>query len=153
MDSARERWLAALLGGSGTLVAVTVVEVVPEMLRRDLTLRWQAAAFFAMVFAVGALFGWIGHFLFIYVARGPIVGRAIVVGAAMGAAIGGITWLFTFLGRDVFFPFHPRAGYVEALVQVSRTAMIAGPLGGVAASLAVVRHLRKKTGEKEPLDG
>lgn len=135
----------------GTVAAVTAVEVVPEMLLRDLRLRVQAVWFFLMVFLVGAIAGGLGHLSFLHLVKGPLVGRALRVGAAAGAAIGMITWGLTYLAADVFFPFHPKAGYRQALFEVYRSAAIAGPVGGVAASLWVVRHLRRRTGMEEPL--
>lgn len=96
-----------------------------------------------MVAAVGSLFGWVGHLLFVHVFGGSLVVRAWVVGAVMGLAIGVTTWGLTYLLRDFFFPFEPEPGYVEALRRVWIVAAIAGPSGGVVASLGVVRYLKR----------
>lgn len=154
MDNARERILAALLGGAGTVVGVLIYQALPDLLRhRFLQFRWPNAVWFlATIFLIGALGGRLGHYLFLNVASGPIEGRAMTVGAAIGFGIALVGWTITSVFREMLFPLEPYEEAQELMGQWLLNALLAGPIGGVLASYLVVRRLRKITGLREPLD-
>lgn len=154
MDSPRERLLAALLGGVGTLVGVLLIQVIPQMTRYGLKVHQPNAIWFIlMLLAVGGTGGFVGHWLFLYTAKGPIEGRAVTVGTSVGATIGLVTWAATFFFPRIFFPFAMFSDAIDKLRPVITQALLGGAVGGLLAALAVVRRLRKITGKTEPLEG
>jgi hypothetical protein len=153
VDTRRERWLASLLGGSGTVIGILLYQAIPELvLSPGLVLRVpNALGFLLTVFVIGAVGGRIGHSIFLRV-RGPIEGRALVVGTTIGLAIAVIGWCVTSLFRSLLFPFTLFDGYERLLFRWLPNALFAGPIGGVLASALVVRRLRRKTGLREPFE-
>jgi hypothetical protein len=154
MDTARERFLACLLGGSGAIVGVLGYQAIPDLIRFDfLVIEYPNAVYFLlMVFAVGGAGGLIGHWAFLRVARGPIEGRALFVGGFIGLAIAIAGWTLTFVFEGVFFPFRPFEGMSRILKSWLPNALMAGPIGGILAASMVVRRLRRITGKREPLE-
>lgn len=144
MDSRRERLLASLLGGVGTVVGVIAYQGIPDLLRFDhLAIRLPNAIWFTVtVFLIGAAGGRIGHALFIETDGVAIEVRALAVGAAIGFAIALTGWTATKLVPGVLVPLAPLAQADANLSRWLPTALVAGPAGGIVASLAVVRHLR-----------
>lgn len=143
MDTRRERWLAALLGALGTAGGVVAVEFVPRMMALDLVVRFPNVIwFFTMVLVVGAAGGRIGHTLFLHVAKGPIEGRAVVVGGMIGLAIAATSWSLTYFLRDALSPFEFNDAFAPLMMQALGESLLAGSLGGVLAALGIVKHLR-----------
>ena len=152
MDTRRERWLAALLGALGTAAGVVAVEFIPRMIALDLVVRFPGVIwFFVMVLVVGAAGGRIGHGLFLHVAKGPLVGRAGVVGATIGFAIAGTSWSLTYFLPGVLSPFDLNETFRPLMRDALGESLLAGSVGGVLAALGIVRHLRFLSGTREPL--
>lgn len=145
MDGTRQRALASLIGASVTTVGATAVEAVPEMLRNDLTPRApQVFAFLLMLLSVGAAGGSLGHWAFVSLVPGSLLRRALVVGSTTGALVSLGAWALTSYFPGVLFPFHPKAGYMEALRSGTLfTAAVSGPLFGVAISAAIAVWLQR----------
>lgn len=154
MDTRRERWLAALLGASGTAAGVLGVEFVPRMMALDLVVRFPNVIwFFTMALVVGAAGGRIGHGLFLHVVKGPIVGRAVMVGGLIGLAIATTTWSLTYFLRDALSPFDFNELFDPLMRDALGESLLAGCVGGILAALGVVKRLRIVTGVREPLGG
>jgi hypothetical protein len=49
-------------------------------------------------------------------------------------------------------PYGLRGGYEDLMKSWLLPALVAGPIGGVLVSLAIVRQLRRITGRREPLE-
>lgn len=146
MDTRRERLLAALLGGGGTVVGIFAYQVVPDWGRLSrLALRpLNGSIFLLVVFTIGALGGFFGHRLFVRMS-GPLEGRALIVGTLLGLVIAVIGWTVTYGFRTVLFPFRPYSG-MEVLIRLwLPNALLAGPVGGVLAAAFVVRRLRRRS--------
>jgi hypothetical protein len=151
VDTRRERLLASLLGGAGTVLGILLYQAVPDLLRfPELELRVaNAVAFLSVVFVIGAFGGRIGHTFFLRL-HGPIVSRAVLVGTLMGFAIAFIGGSVTYLFRGALFPFTLFDGYEGLLMRWLRNAAVAGPIVGILAAALVVRRLRRITGLREP---
>ncbi len=143
MDTRRERWLAALLGALGTAAGVLAVEFVPRMMALDLVVRFPSVIwFFAMVLVVGAAGGRIGHGLFLHIAKGPLEGRAVIVGGIVGLAIAATSWSLTYFLRDALSPFEFNDAFAPLMRDALGESLLAGSLGGILAALGIVKHLR-----------
>jgi hypothetical protein len=153
MDTRRERVLATLLGGAGTVIGLLLYQAVPDLIRfPELELRVaNGIAFLLVVFAIGALGGRVGHSFFLRI-RGPIRTRAVLSGTLIGFAIAVAGWFITYLLRDLLFPFELFDGYERLLQSWLPNALIAGPVVGVLAAALVVRRLRRNTGLREPFE-
>ncbi|HVE76062.1 MAG TPA: hypothetical protein VND22_04740 [Actinomycetota bacterium] len=155
VDSPFERYLAALLGGCGTLIGVLAIEIIPDLynlpgLHIHLT---RFALMCVFVFLAGAAGGRVGHHAFLHMAKGGAVSRALKVGGLVGAAIGGICWLATYVAPGLFFPFETVVGFRGHLLShVLPRSLGAGAAGGMIVALGVVYRLRKQTGKREPLE-
>ncbi|MGH2812891.1 MAG: hypothetical protein ACRDI1_09290 [Actinomycetota bacterium] len=154
MDNARERLLAVLFGGSGTVAGILLYQAIPDLVRFEfLEVRLPNAIWFAVVmFLIGALGGRLGHWAFLHVAKGPIEGRALVVGATTGLAIAVFGWTTTYVASGQLVPLKPFPGSDDLLRSWLPNALLAGPMGGVIVSALVVRRLRRITGRREPLE-
>ncbi len=155
MDNPLERYLAALLGGCGTLIGVLAIEIIPDLynlggLHIHLT---RFSLMCGLVFLAGAVGGRVGHHAFLHMAKGGAVSRGIKVGGIVGVAIGGICWALTYVAPGLFFPFETVLGFKEYLLtHVLPRALGAGAAGGMIVALGVVYRLRKQTGKREPLE-
>lgn len=177
MDTRRERWLAALLGALGTAAGVVAVEFIPRMMALDLVVRFPNVTwFFIMVLTAGAAGGRIGHGLFLHggrggssgpsvplararscgppesdIAKGPLAGRALLVGATIGFAIAGTSWSLTYFFPGVLSPFVFNETFRPFMRDALGESLLAGSVGGVLAALGIVKHLRSLSGTREPL--
>ncbi|MBW3589951.1 MAG: hypothetical protein KY429_11080 [Actinobacteria bacterium] len=145
MDNPRERFLASLLGGFGTVVGLFIYQGIPDLIRLDF-LQIRVGNFFlflAVTFLLGMAGGYGGHRMFM-VTAGTFRKRAIVVGALTGLAIAVLGWTVTFYFRDALFPFRLFEGVESLLFSYLRNALIAGPIGGILVSLSVARWLHKR---------
>jgi hypothetical protein len=153
LDTPRERFLASLLGGAGTVVGLLLYQAIPELLRRpELELRVpNALGFLVAMFLIGSLGGRIGHSFFLRL-RGQVEGRALLVGSVIGFAIAVIGWCITYLFKAALFPFTLFDGYLRLLLSWLPGALVAGPIGGILAASFVVRRLRRNTGLRQPFE-
>lgn len=144
MDNPRERLLAGVLGGAGTLGAILIYQAIPDLVRFEhLTIRLaHALGFAAIVFGVGFAGGFLGHLMFVRMTGWPMVARGVLVGAVVGLGIAGVGWSVTYTLRDLLFPFRPFDEMDDLMMAWLRNALVAGPVVGVVVALAVVRHLR-----------
>lgn len=144
-DTRRERLLASLLGGGGSVIGLILYQAIPELVRHpELRVRvGNALVFLLTVFAVGAVGGRLGHWFFLQL-NSPLRHRGIVVGTITGLAISLAGWTITFVLRASLFPFVPFKGYEELMKSWLLPAMIAGPIGGVFVSLLIVRWLNRR---------
>lgn len=145
MDNPRERFLASLLGGFGTVVGLFIYQGIPDLVRLDF-LQIRPSNFFLFlvtIFLVGAVGGYAGHRMFM-VMKGSFRRRAIVVGGLSGVVIAACGWALTFSLRGWLFPFRLFEGVEGLLFSYLRNALVAGPVGGILVSLAVARWLRKR---------
>ncbi len=145
MDNPRERFLASLLGGFGTVVGLFIYQGIPDLIRFDfLRIRFPNFFLFLLtIFLVGAVGGYVGHRVFV-VMKGSFRTRAIVVGGLIGVVIAACGWALTFFLRAWLLPFREFEGFEGLMFSYLRNALIAGPLGGILVSLAVARWLRKR---------
>lgn len=146
MDTGRERFLASLLGGGGTVAGVFAYQVVPDLDRmRRLSIRpLNGSIFLLVIFLIGAAGGFVGHRLFLSM-KGPLEARALMVGTLIGLVIAVVGWSVTYVFRSVMFPFRPFAG-METLIRIwLPNALLAGPVGGVLTASFVVRRLRRRS--------
>lgn len=152
MDSGRERLLATLLGGFGTVFGIFIYQVVPDLgLLRELGLRLpNAVAFVSILFLVGAGGGYLGHRWFISWKTPSLMPKAISVGGAVGFAIAVLGWGLLYSLRGWVFPFAPFAGMQTLWFRWLPNALLAGPIGGMLAAMAVVSHLRRLEQASEP---
>lgn len=145
MDSRRERFLAGLLGGSGTVLGLIGYQGIPELLLSDFReIRLPNFIYFLLViFLVGFFSGYIGHLFYIRLRR-SLIERAFIVGVTAGLAIALIGWLLTYSFRGVLFPFELFDGVEQRFFIYLRNALVAGPVGGTLVSLMVSSRLRRR---------
>lgn len=154
MDSPRERFLATVLGALATAFGVLAVEIVPDLLLYpSLMVDWSGlAATLGLSLVVGAAGGFFGHIAFLHFALKRILVRAVTVGVAVGLVVGVAAWLIAYLLPEIFLPFSgadDADGFMRRVVLPH--ALVAGPGFGVLIAVLVSFHLRKVTGEREPL--
>jgi hypothetical protein len=145
VDSRRERLAASLLGGAGTLLGISLYQVVPDLdLLLDLQLRpLNSAGFVAVIVWVGATGGYLGHRWFVSWKDPSLLSKAVVVGGVVGFGIAVVGWTITFMARSSLFPFAPFDAMDDLWRRWLLNALLAGPVGGVMASVIVVRHLQR----------
>jgi hypothetical protein len=150
LDTLRERFLAGLLGGFGTILGLMVYQGAPEIIRYDfITIRLPNFVYFLIaIFIVGFLCGFIGHLLYLRLKR-ALVERALIVGSSTGLAIALIGWTVTYLFQEILFPFELFDGVHARFFVYLRNALVAGPTGGVLVSLMMSRWIRRR-GYVEP---
>ena len=150
MDTLRERFLAGLLGGFGTVLGLAGYQGAPEVISYEfIRIRLPNFVYFLIViFVVGFLCGFIGHLVYLRLRR-TLLQRALIVGLSTGLAIALIGWTLTYVFRDVLFPFEVFDGFEERFLVYLRNAVVAGPVGGLLVSLAVSSWLRRR-GYVEP---
>lgn len=142
MDNPRERVLAALLGGAGTVIAILIYQAIPDLIRfPHLSVRLPNAVYFVLVIsAVGAIAGRAGHWMFVKMTKFPIRRRALLTGIVIGTSIALVGWLLTYLFRDTLFPLSP-VGEASRLMPIwLRNALIAGPVIAVLISLVIAQR-------------
>lgn len=150
MDTLRERFLAGLLGGFGTVLGLMGYQGAPEILTYEFVrIRLPNFVYFVIViFVVGFVCGFIGHLFYLRLRR-TLLQRALVIGVSTGLAIAFIGWTLTYVFRDVLFPFEAFDGFEERFAVYLRNALVAGPTGGLLVSLTVSSWLRRR-GHVEP---
>ena len=150
MDTLRERFLAGLLGGFGTVLGLMGYQGAPEILRYEFVeIRLPNFVYFLVViFFVGFVGGFIGHLFYLRLRR-TLLQRALIVGLSTGFAIALIGWTLTYVFSDVLFPFEAFDRFEQRFAIYLRNALVAGPTGGLLVSLTVSSWLRKR-GHVEP---
>lgn len=142
MDRPRERLLATLLGGAGTVFSILIYQAIPDLIRFEhLSVRLPNAIYFVLgMFAVGALSGRAGHRMFVRMTRFPLRTRALITGIVIGTSIALVGWFLTYLFRDALFPLSPVGEASRFMTVWLRNALIAGPVIAVLISLLIARR-------------
>ena len=150
MDTLRERFLAGLLGGFGTILGLMGYEGVPEMIRYEyIKIRLPNFVYFVLsIFLIGFVCGFVGHLFYVRLRR-TLLQRALIVGLSTGLLIALIGWAVTYTFRDALFPFEIFDGLQDRFYVYLRNALVAGPVGGLLVSLTVSSRLRRR-GEVAP---
>jgi hypothetical protein len=144
LDTPAHRIMASAVGGAGTVLGVGLVGIYEMKRHAFLRLRYPQTLWFALMTAVvGTAGGGVGHFLVVRVAKGPMEKRALICGGSVGFVTALCAWAVTFYGREVLSPFESSPQVDVVIRDAGKIAVLAGPVGGITASLLVVDVLKR----------